>query len=117
MLLQGIVRGYVLHTDDGPTTIERVRAFILENKWTFARTMPWCPHEYVVRAKCTSEAEFVRVVIYIRENGEPRRYGNNIRTYLDLDGQTMWTMGDPLNETTVLNRQRTDIAAKFNKPV
>lgn len=32
--------------------IDKIREFIARCQWTFAKTMPWAPHEYIVRGKC-----------------------------------------------------------------
>lgn len=103
--------------DDSATTIDRIRAFIAENKWRYAYTMRWCPHYYVVR-NASNEAEFFHFARFIREHGESRRFGKHIRQYFDLDGWTFWSMGPVVDETTtVINRQRTETAARFNKRV
>ena len=40
--------------------IDKIREFIARCQWTFAKTMPWAPHEYIVRGKCPlSEDEFL----------------------------------------------------------
>ena len=31
--------------------IQKLREMIARCQWTFAKTMPWCPHEYIVRGK------------------------------------------------------------------
>lgn len=30
----------------------KLREMISRCQWTFAKTMPWAPHEYIVRGKC-----------------------------------------------------------------
>ncbi len=38
----------------------KLRRLIGKCQWTFAKTMPTCPHEYIVRNKCAlSDEEFV----------------------------------------------------------
>jgi hypothetical protein len=85
---------------------EQAKRFIAANKWKFASSMPYLPHSYVLREKCDEE-QFVAFVELIRSAGETRPFGKK-RTfiYLDLDGYSYWTMGNPIPETTVINRAR-----------
>ena len=45
--------------------------------------------------------------MFIREQGEVRPWGKHMHTYFDYDGWTYWTMGAPLDETILINRERT----------
>ena len=84
----------------------KILEFIENNKWTYAKTMPWQPHWYVVRKNCDN-IKFVQFVLYIRIHGESRPYGKKrIFKYLDIGEYTYWTMGNPLIQTTILNRAR-----------
>ena len=77
--------------------------FVNGEKWTYAKTMPKWPHEYIVR-KRVDEALFEKLVKHIRTNGyEGKFYSKNI-TYYDEDGIVYWTMGAPLEETIIINR-------------
>lgn len=87
-------------------TIAGVRLFIASNTWTFAKTMPQWPHWYVVRQKCSDEAEFLRAVEFIREHGQARKFGKHTFIYLDVDDFTYWTLGAPVGATTIINRAR-----------
>ena len=71
--------------------------------WQAAKSGP--PHEYTVR-KWRPEAsdDFERAVAGIREFGYAQAFYGNTYIYFNLDGLKYWTMGDPLTETTVLNR-------------
>jgi hypothetical protein len=82
-----------------------LRAFVDGERWTFARTMPAWPHEYVVRERVDGDL-FRRLVVHIRVNGyDGRFYATPIR-YYEEDGLVYWTMGAPLDETTIVNRCR-----------
>lgn len=82
-----------------------LRAFVDGERWTFAKTMPEWPHEYLVRER-VDEALFVRLVTHIRANGyDDSFYARTIR-YYDEDGLVYWTMGAPVDETTIVNRCR-----------
>ena len=80
-----------------------LREFIAASKWTFAKTMPDWPHEYIVRGRVDTNS-FEALIRYIRARGfEGRFYERNI-TYLEHDGMLYWTMGEPVEETTIINR-------------
>lgn len=51
-----------------------LREMIARCQWTFAKTMPWCPHEYIVRDKCPlSYEEFMYFVDVQRRFGIRQR--------------------------------------------
>jgi hypothetical protein len=89
-----------------PLTIEEAREFIGQVQWTFAKTMPWAPHEYIVRRNVEND-KFVGLVKLIREQGERRKWGLYRNTYLDIDEWSYWTMGAPIPVTIIINRART----------
>jgi hypothetical protein len=85
------------------TLPDSLRKFIDTCKWTFAKTMPEWPHEYIVREN-GDENLFVQLVNHIRANGyEGKFYRMNI-TYYDDGDMVYWTMGAPIEETTIINR-------------
>jgi hypothetical protein len=72
-------------------------------RWRVAKSGP--PHEYTIRDwRPEADEDFVRAAAGIREFGYSQSFYRNIFIYFDLDGLKYWTMGDPLAETTVLNR-------------
>jgi len=89
-----------------PTSItfpDALREFVDSSQWTFAKTMPEWPHEYIVRAK-VDESLFEQLVHHIRANGYEGIFYRKSITYYDDSGLVYWTMGAPLQETTVINR-------------
>jgi hypothetical protein len=82
-----------------------LQQFVSLSRWTFARTMPDWPHEYIVRRN-VDEALFVRLVEHIRAYGYVGRFYSRAITYFDSDGLTYWTMGAPIDQTTIVNRCR-----------
>jgi len=84
-----------------------VRAFVDRERWTFAKTMPEWPHEYLVRDR-VDEGLFVRLVEHIRAHGREGRFYQRAITYYGEAGMVYWTMGAPLAETTIINRCRTE---------
>ena len=85
-------------------TQEEFEAWVLAQRWTFAKTMPTVPHEYVVKGKGHDPAEFVRAVEFVRANGYLHRWGSRVNAYVDTTTHFYWTMGAPIEETTILNR-------------
>lgn len=96
-------------------TIGDARNYIATVRWQFAKTMPQWPHEYTVRSWHPElEDTFVSFAALIRRDGQrkpwpkdsdsPRYY----HAYLVIDGWQYWTMGAPLEETTVINRARVE---------
>ena len=80
-----------------------IREFIYGEKWTFAKTMPEWPHEYIVRNKVDQD-RFEGLVNHIREYGEVGRFYHKSLKYFEEDGWLYWTMGAPVKETIIINR-------------
>ncbi len=84
--------------------------FIARNTWTFAKTYAaFCPHEYIVKDRLSKEekAVFEEIVSFIRENGFEAVYGNlGPNQYYTVDDYYYWTMGAPIEQTTILNRAK-----------
>ena len=85
-----------------PGLPDSLREFVNALKWTFARTMSDWPHEYIVREK-VDENLFMLLVQYIRTNGYKGKFYTMNITYFDDDGLVYWTMGEPLEKTTIIN--------------
>jgi hypothetical protein len=81
-----------------------LKAFVAGQKWTFAKTYAatW-PHEYIVRDR-VDEDLFVQLVRHIRVYGYEGNFYQRRITYYDEDGMVYWTMGAPIEETTIVNR-------------
>ena len=79
--------------------------FVREVKWTFAKTMPEWPHEYIVREQ-VNENLFEQLVRHIRANGHEAAFYQETFIYFEEDGLLYWTMGAPISETTIINRCR-----------
>jgi hypothetical protein len=80
-----------------------LRTFVDEQLWTFAKTMPQWPHEYIVRER-VDERLFVRLVEHIRAHGYGGKFYQKTIVYYEEAGLVYWTMGAPLGETTIINR-------------
>jgi hypothetical protein len=84
------------------------RAFINDSEWVFAKTYAetW-PHEYIVRDN-VDENIFVGFARYIRTHGYLGKFYNKEITYFDDSNMVYWTMGEPLEVTTIINRCRNE---------
>ena len=85
---------------------ENIERFIDSANWVFAKTYAkTAPHEYAVRGKNPFlEEEFVYFVKFIREHGYKERFWSQKYTYYDVGEYKYWTMGNPIDETTIINR-------------
>ena len=91
---------------------EDLRRFVNEERWTYAKTMPDWPHEYLVRERVAQEL-FKRLVRHIRANGYDGRFYQKKITYYEEGGLVYWTMGAPLDETTIINRCRKEDSFEY----
>jgi len=82
---------------------KEIRHFIAREKWTYAKTMPKWPHEYIVRERVDEEL-FVQLVRHIRTHGYEGRFYQRKIIYFDEAGIVYWTMGAPIDETKIINR-------------
>ena len=83
------------------------RTLISRVQWTWAKTYISIPHEYIVRGRCgLTDDEFVYLINAQREYGIPEQWHKYNFPYLYIDGYKYWTMGSPIDETTVINRQK-----------
>lgn len=84
-----------------------VRKLINQVKWTWAKTYVTVPHEYIVRGRCgLTNVEFEYLVHAQREYGIPEQWHKYNFPYLYIDGYKYWTMGDAVENTTIINRQK-----------
>ncbi len=91
---------------------EDLRRFVNDERWTYAKTMPDWPHEYLVRERVDEEL-FERVVKHIRSNGYEGRFYQKKITYYEEAGLVYWTMGASLNETIIINRCRKEASFEY----
>lgn len=90
-----------------------LKEFISSVKWTYAKTYAetW-PREYIVRER-VDEGLFLKLVHHIRTYGYEGKFYKKPITYFDEDGLVYWTMGEPVDVTTVINRCRKDQSYEF----
>ena len=89
------------------TDYDRLREMIGRCQWTFAKTMPWCPHEYIVRNRCPlSDEEFLYFVDMQRRFGIPERWGPYNHPYLHIDGTSTGRWATPTKTRLSLTEQK-----------
>jgi len=69
-----------------------LKEFIDSIQWTYAKTMPEWPHEYIVRERVDSLL-FEALVRHIRQHGFEGRFYQRVLTYFAEDGLLYWTDG------------------------
>jgi hypothetical protein len=75
--------------------------------WTFAKTMPWCPHEYIVRGKTADDDTYFAMFRAIEARGEWGTWNSTPRQYLHPgDGYYYWKMTDDMRESIIINRAK-----------
>ena len=85
-----------------------LKQFVDGEAWTFAKTMPEWPHEYLVRDRVDTTL-FESLVRHIRQYGDEGKFYERTLTYFAEGELLYWTMGEPLPETVIINRcQETD---------
>jgi hypothetical protein len=85
--------------------LEKVMKYIASVKWQFAKTMSAFPHWYTIRNwNPDKEKSFEHFVSFIRANGYANKFGKATYTYFNVEGFSYWTMGAPVEITTVINR-------------
>jgi hypothetical protein len=80
-----------------------LQVFIDHTQWTFAKTIPEWPHEYIVRSR-VDDVLFEQLFCHIREHGYEGKFYQKTIIYYDDRGMIYWTMGAPLDETIIINR-------------
>ena len=88
----------------------QMEEFVNSFDWIFAKTYAKkAPHEYIVKTNISDSdllRKFDEVVTYIREVGFDAYYFKRRGKYYILGDYYYWTMGAPVNETTILNRAK-----------
>ena len=82
---------------------DTVRNFVESSQWTFAKTMPEWPHEYLVRDRVDQE-RFEELVRHIRVHGFEGCFYQKAIIYFAEGGFVYWTMGNPIENTKIINR-------------
>lgn len=100
--------------NDSAPFSDELREFIRSSTWTFAKTMPKWPHEYIVRGQI-DESLFLRLVHHIRQHGYEGKFYRKSITYFDEGGMVYWTMGSPISETIIVNRCKEEDTYEYRR--
>lgn len=88
-------------------SLEDVISAFEAHTWRYASTMKWVPHYYVTRDKWQHIIPFDEIVQFIYDKGVPMRWGKKApKPYLDIGEWRYFCMGNPVPETTVINREK-----------
>ena len=92
-------------------TEEDFREFVAAGRWTFAKTLPWHPHEYTIsgRTHSATRKTFQEVYDWIVEAGYLAWFYQTPIYYYDLDGWCFWRGAHPprgVETAWLLNRAR-----------
>ena len=77
--------------------------------FTFAKTMSNIPHEWIFRGSVAKNIDIQKwffAVAFIRKYGYVKKFYSKEFTYFDYNGHQYWTMGAPIEETTIINRAK-----------
>lgn len=81
--------------------------FLARAHWNWATSYAMrAPHWYVVRNQFRNDDLFNKVVEYMREHSVTEYFFSKPFHYFYHEGFKYWTMGNPINETTIINRAR-----------
>lgn len=89
-------------------TEKKIREILESREWTFAKSMPLTPHFYIKRKDFQNEQIFEDMAAFIQRNGVPKKFFKTTYIYLFLGKYKYWTMGNPPEETTIINRADND---------
>jgi hypothetical protein len=78
------------------TFLDEIKEFIEREHWTFAKTMPQWPHEYLVRDRVDNRL-FELMVQHIRNNGYLGHFYDRPITYYEESGRLYWTVSRQLS--------------------
>jgi len=84
--------------------LNELRHAVESLRWVFAKTMPQCPHWYVVRSP---EIEEIYVALFqaTKDHGKLEYFYKTRRQYLYLgDGFKYWRMTEDLRQSRIINR-------------
>lgn len=76
-------------------------------RWHWAKTYEKkAPHYYCVRSEFGNDEIFDRVVAFMRRNSTEELFFGKPFRYFYYGGWKYWTMGNPIPETTIINRAK-----------
>jgi SAM-dependent methyltransferase len=87
-------------------TPQEVGMLLEQQSYKFAKTMPWLPHWYTLKATWQYPLLYRDIITWILRNGELRVWGKNrsIRRYFDFGDYRYWPMTTDPCQSLLLNR-------------
>jgi hypothetical protein len=67
------------------------RLYIAAQRWTYAKTVPDHPHEYLVLSSSTDVTEHFRFADWLNVTGEEDRFMGRTYRYRTVDGHRYWS--------------------------
>lgn len=75
--------------------------YIAKQNWVTSKDKS---HQYVVRDR-NDDIDFIDFVNIIRKNGTTKSFYGKKYKYFYVDNYKYWTMGAPIEETIIINRE------------
>jgi hypothetical protein len=79
------------------------RPYVAAQAWTFAKTMPDNPHEYVLIRKSTDWRAHLCVLSWLRAHGEVEKFMGRTYRFRTVDDHHYWVLGP---SDTIINRRK-----------
>lgn len=71
-------------------------------KWTYAKTMPGIPHEYIVTDHYPEKSdEIEKFIEQIQQNGYAKAFYGKEYKYLEIDGYKYWVIENIINRAKI----------------
>lgn len=79
-----------------------IRKLIGSLNWTFAKSMPEIPHEYIVIENYPEKSNQIEEFIAeIEKNGYEKSFYSKTYKYLEIDGYKYWVIGNIINRAKI----------------
>lgn len=88
---------------------------ITRENFRFAKTMPENPHWYTLRKNWINDIDFIKCVMFIRENGYIEYFKGRKYIVYGMNGFKYWTMGSPIYNTILINKAKKCYKADYDK--
>ncbi len=89
-------------------SLDKCKELISKNTWTFAKTMPETPHEYIVRNVLSKSDKklFDDFKARIDQEGYSGKFRSNSYLYLNIGNYKYWVIDN------ILNREKNSVVVK-----
>ena len=81
---------------------KEITNFINSVKWTFAKTMPQIPHEYIVTEHYPNKSKEINdFIAHINSHGYTKSFYGKEYKYLEIDGYKYWVIENIINRAKI----------------